>query len=109
MSEKITKRQSAERKPGLTDWNRVDSMSEDELERAIAEDPDAQARDLDWTRARLVLPRRKQSIHLRIDPDVLAWFRAQGKGYQTQINAVLRTYMEAHRSQSSDPTGERVT
>lgn len=103
MSEKITKRHLADRKRGLTDWNRVDSMSEGELERAIADDPDAQARDLDWTRARLVLPRRKQSIHLRIDPDVLAWFRAQGKGYQTQINAVLRTYMEARGSRSQTP------
>ena len=78
-------------------------MSEDELERAIAEDPDAQAGGLDWTRARLVLPRRKQSIHLRIEPDVLAWFRAQGKGYQTQINAVLRTYVEAHGDRPRTP------
>ena len=103
MSEEITKRRLADRKPGLTDWNRVDSMSEDELERAIAEDPDAQAGNLDWTRARLVRPRRKQSIHLRIDPDVLAWFRSQGKGYQTQINAVLRTYVEAQRDQTQTP------
>ena len=103
MSEKITKRRLADRKRGLTDWARVDSMSEDELERAIAEDPEAQARGLDWTRARLVLPRRKESIHLRIDPDVLDWFRAQGKGYQTQINAVLRTYVEAHRDQPQTP------
>jgi len=99
VSENITKRRLADSKPGLTDWNRVDSMDEDQLERAIGEDPDAQASDLDWTRARLVLPQRKQSIHLRIDPDVLAWFRAQGKGYQTQINAVLRTYVEAQRDQ----------
>ena len=99
MSENITKRRLADKKRGLTDWTRVDSMSEDELERAIAKDPDAQPHNLDWTRARLVLPRPKQSIHLRIDPDVLAWFRAQGKGYQTQINAVLRTYVEAHRDQ----------
>ncbi len=103
MSENITKRRLADRKPGLTDWPRVDATSENELERAIAEDPDAQARDVDWARARLVLPQRKQSIHLRIDPDVLAWFRAQGKGYQTQINAVLRTYVESRGSQPASP------
>ena len=103
MSENITKRRLADRKPGLTDWNCVDSIGEDALERSIAEDPDGQARDLDWARARLVLPQRKQSIHLRIDPDILAWFRAQGKGYQTQINAVLRTYVESRGSQPASP------
>jgi uncharacterized protein (DUF4415 family) len=40
----------------------------------------------------------KEQITLRLDADVLAWFRAQGKGYQTQINALLRTYMDAHTS-----------
>jgi uncharacterized protein (DUF4415 family) len=38
----------------------------------------------------------KEQITLRIDADVLKWFRAQGKGYQTQINSLLRAYMEAH-------------
>ncbi len=103
MSESITKRRLADRKRGLTDWPRVDATSENELERAIAEDPDSQAGDLDWARVRLILPQRKQSIHLRIDPDVLAWFRAQGKGYQTQINAVLRTYVESRGSQPASP------
>lgn len=41
---------------------------------------------------------RKSQITLRIDGDVLDWFRRQGQGYQTQINALLRAYMEAHRN-----------
>jgi uncharacterized protein (DUF4415 family) len=41
----------------------------------------------------------KQQITLRLDADVLEWFRARGTGYQTQINALLRAYMEAHRQQ----------
>jgi uncharacterized protein (DUF4415 family) len=41
---------------------------------------------------------RKQQVTLRLDADVLDWFRAQGRGYQTQINALLRAYVEAHRS-----------
>jgi len=41
----------------------------------------------------------KEQITLRIDSDVLQWFRALGAGYQTQINALLRAYMEAHRRQ----------
>jgi uncharacterized protein (DUF4415 family) len=39
--------------------------------------------------------RGKEQITLRLDSDVLVWFRAQGKGYQTKINSLLRAYMEA--------------
>ena len=47
--------------------------------------------------ARQALPvaPRKAAISLRLDADVLEWFRARGPGYQTRINAVLRAYMEA--------------
>lgn len=41
---------------------------------------------------------RKQQLTLRLDAEVLEWFRAQGRGYQTKINALLRAYMDAHRS-----------
>jgi uncharacterized protein (DUF4415 family) len=40
---------------------------------------------------------RKQQVTLRVDADVLAWFKGRGKGYQSHINALLRAYMEAHR------------
>jgi uncharacterized protein (DUF4415 family) len=40
---------------------------------------------------------RKTQLTLRVDGDVLEWFRKQGRGYQTQINALLRAYMEAHK------------
>ena len=43
------------------------------------------------------MPQRKQSIHLRLDPDLLVWYRKQGRGYLTRMNAVLRAYMDAHR------------
>jgi uncharacterized protein (DUF4415 family) len=45
----------------------------------------------------LKTPDVKEQVTIRLDSDVLAWFRAQGKGYQTRINALLRAYMEAHR------------
>jgi uncharacterized protein (DUF4415 family) len=48
-----------------------------------------------FTNAELRLPGPKKSITVRLDADVLEWFRAQGKGYQTRINAVLRLYMES--------------
>jgi uncharacterized protein (DUF4415 family) len=43
-------------------------------------------------------PARKSAISLRLDPEVLAWFRTQGPGYQTRMNAVLKAYMDAARS-----------
>lgn len=48
-----------------------------------------------WNEAVVVIPPKKEPISLRIDGDVLAWFRAQGAGYQTRMNAVLRAYMTA--------------
>ena len=98
MSEKITVRNLKDRRKGETDWARVDAITEEELERAIASDPDSDVPGLDWTKARLVMPRRKESIHLRLDPDVLAWYRQQGQGYLTRMNAVLRAYMDAQRA-----------
>ena len=63
---------------------------------------DAPARHVDadfWKSARVVMPPpSKASVHLRIDSDVLEWFRAQGKGHLSRMNAVLRSFMEAHKS-----------
>lgn len=96
MNEKTTRRPLDGKRKGKTDWARVDAITERELERSIAADPDADVA-VDWTKARLVMPRRKESVHLRVDPDVLAWFRQQGQGYLTRMNAVLRAYMEGQR------------
>ena len=52
-----------------------------------------------FANAQVRLPKRKIPITIRLDPDVLTWFRGLGKGYQTRINAVLRMYMEAQRGQ----------
>jgi len=63
--------------------------------------PDAPAHEVDetfWNEARLVPPdRRKVHTDLRIDADVLDWFKAQGRGWQTRMNAVLRSYYEHER------------
>ena len=51
-----------------------------------------------WAAAKVRMPEGpKTPLNLRLDPDIVAWFRAQGRGYQTRINAVLRSYVEAHR------------
>ena len=48
-----------------------------------------------WQSAKVVMPEGKEKITLRIDKDVLRWFKARGKGYQSRMNAVLRAYMSA--------------
>jgi uncharacterized protein (DUF4415 family) len=50
-----------------------------------------------WKRARVVMPRGKTSVHLRVDSDVFAWFKSQGGGHLTRMNAVLRSYVDAHK------------
>jgi uncharacterized protein (DUF4415 family) len=60
------------------------------------EDADDAMEEIDWATTELPLPRRKEQTTLRLDADVLDWFRAQGKGYQTRINAILRKYFEQH-------------
>ena len=50
-----------------------------------------------WKRARVVMPSGKTSVHLRIDSDVFDWFKRQGNGHLTRMNAVLRSYVEAHK------------
>ncbi len=76
-----------------TDWNRVRTQSAADTRQALIDDPDVHPTDeAFWDEAKVVMPRRKEPITLRLDADLLAWLR-QEKGYQTRINAVLRTYM----------------
>lgn len=63
--------------------------------RAAPDHEGPQEFDVDWSRARLVIPEAKTPVSIRLDPDVLAFFKAQGRGYQTRINAVLRAWMYA--------------
>lgn len=100
MKEQITTVRLGDRRKGKTDWARVDAITEEELERAIASDPDSDPA-VDWSKAQFIVRKPKESVHLRVDPDVLAWFRKQGRGYLTRMNAVLRAYMEAHLPRES--------
>ncbi len=82
----------------VTDWKRVGSLSDRELRKAIERDPEARPTDTRfWNTAKVVLPQPKQPITIRLDADLLKWLRRQ-KGYQTRVNAVLRTYMDAQKS-----------
>src|SRR5262245_24325831 len=80
-----------------TDWARVDAVTEAELEASIAADPDDVHEALDWNQAVLGLPPRKEHINIRIDADVLAWFKQTGRGYQTRMNNVLRAFVESRK------------
>ena len=85
-------------KDSQTDWERVKNMTEAEIEAAAASDVDAQPTDSAfWANAEVVMPQRKRAISLRVDSDVLEWFKSHGRGYQTRMNAVLRAYMEAQQ------------
>lgn len=57
-------------------------------------DPDDAMEEVDWVTTELPMPRSKRQTTLRLDADMLDWFWAQGRGYQTKINAILRSYFE---------------
>jgi uncharacterized protein (DUF4415 family) len=62
---------------------------------AIANDPDwAGIEAIDWTAAEVVVPAKKQAISIRLDEDLIGFFKAEGPGYQRRINAVLRSYVK---------------
>ena len=75
-----------------TDWKRIDAMRDEDIDFSDSPElgPDFFANAIIW-------PGPKKQITLRIDPDVLAFFRKHGRGYQTTINSVLRKYMEARK------------
>lgn len=80
-----------------TVWSSVRAMTEEELEASIAADPDDIHEPVDWSHAVKGMPPRKRDIRIRLDEDVLEWFRQAGRGYQTRINDVLRAFMESRR------------
>jgi uncharacterized protein (DUF4415 family) len=79
-----------------TDWKRVTAMSQAEVERLADRDEGPLATD--WESAVMVgLPPAKQDIHIRLDGDILDWFKARGRSYQTRINAVLRAFVQTRQ------------
>ena len=58
----------------------------------------SQPKRTDWVNVKVAWPQPKQAISLRIDQDILAWFRDRGPGYQTRMNAVLRAFVDAQQN-----------
>jgi len=88
-------KKSSSSKPSKTDWERVRSMKHRDV-KITQEHPEL---DVDHI-ARVIVrkglkPVEARSISLRVDAEVLAWFQAQGPGYQTRMNAVLKAFRDA--------------
>ena len=81
------------REEALAYWERVDTMPDEEIDTSDIPPLDEEF----FANAQFRLPKRKVPITIRLDADVLTWFKSLGKGYQTHINAVLRSYVEAQR------------
>jgi uncharacterized protein (DUF4415 family) len=89
---KNSKRKAAE--PG-TDWKRLRSRTNAQIRAALRQETDIEPTDeAFWATARVVMPRPKRTVTMRLDADLLEWFRGN-RGYQTRINAILRAYMNA--------------
>ncbi len=77
-----------------TDWARVDALTEEELEASIDHEEEG---EVDWSTLQAGIPGPQRQLTVWLDADVVEWFKAQGAGYQTRINDVLRSYVEAHK------------
>ena len=91
MRKKITSKKSQ------TNWKRLRAMADKDIDLSDSPEltPEMFARSI--VRRGLKPVTRKSQLTLRIDQDVVEWFRRQGRGYQTKINSLLRAYMEAHK------------
>ncbi len=85
-------------KRSQTDWQRLEAMTDEEIDLSDCPEitPEQFARGV-VRRGGLPVAKNKAQVTLRVDSDVLEWFKSQGRGYQTQINTLLKAYMEAHR------------
>ncbi len=81
-----------------TDWARVDATTDAEISEQVRANPeDVEFTDEMLAAVRWVMPEKKVPISLRVDPDVLEFFKSDGDGYQSRMNAVLRGYMRGRR------------
>ncbi|MGI9041186.1 MAG: BrnA antitoxin family protein [Gemmatimonadales bacterium] len=94
-------------KASKTDWKRLDAMTDEDIARQIAKNPDAAPLlDEEWfAKARVVMPAPgpTPAISIRLDPEVVTWFKGQGPKYQTRINAVLKAYVNAQQRKGQAP------
>jgi|tagenome__1003787_1003787.scaffolds.fasta_scaffold19836506_1 uncharacterized protein (DUF4415 family) len=92
----IVRRSRADLKPAAVDWSEFDALTDEDIASTVRDDPDAAPlADEEWFRkAQFAQPPNKAAINIRLDQEVLDFFKSEGTGYQTRMNAVLRAYME---------------
>ncbi len=84
-----------------TDWGRLRQRTDEDIHAALEADADIHpTNETFWQAAKVVMPRRKAVVTIRLDADLLEWLR-QEKGYQTRINAILRAYMVSQVAQQT--------
>jgi uncharacterized protein (DUF4415 family) len=85
------------KKKSKTDWDRIDSLDDQAID--YSETPELD--NAFFEKAVLKMPEPKTIVTIRLDRDVLEWFKKQGPKYQTRINALLRAYVEAKKRKAS--------
>jgi uncharacterized protein (DUF4415 family) len=78
-----------------TDWARVVAMRDDDI---VFDEDSPELDEACFAQTVRHVPVPKARVTLRLDQDVVTWFKAQGKGYQKRINAILRAYMETQQA-----------
>lgn len=103
MNAKSTRNRSDSERPsrGRADLARLRRQTDAEIEATTPAELADIPEDF-WDDAEVVTPEPKEAISIRVDRDVLTWFRGTGPGYQTRMNAVLRSYMEARTRRRDD-------
>jgi len=84
-----------------TNWSKTDAVTGVKLEASIRADVEELQSEPDWTQSIVGIPAPKDHINIRIDHDVLQWFRSNGKGYQTLINNVLRAFVQTRQQRQN--------
>lgn len=92
-------RKLAKQGESRTDIARIQAMSDQDVEHAVANDADWAGVPGNWyERAEAISPRTKVPVSIRLDADLVEHFRSTGRGWQTRINAVLRAYADAKKA-----------
>ncbi len=100
LDEILEKRARGEK--SLTDWTRVAALTDEDIMAAMRDDPDwAEFMDVDWSKAMIVYPTPKKAVSIRLDEDIIDFFKKSGKGYQTRMNAVLRHFMTEQKNRKN--------
>ena len=98
MKGRSTRKGSGARAKGKTDFRRLREMRDEEIDYSDIPKLDQSF----WKKAKLTMPEPKDRLTIRVDRDVVEWLKKKGSGYQTRINAILRSYMKAQSDEGSE-------